>query len=119
MSCLQSIYARFREEGCGLDVLAFPTQQLGDMAANDNAVRACVPCRCPLVADWQRLLRGPVAQAILQCIQDYGLTFPIMAPVTLQGPGADPLFLYLRHQAKVWYPAAQADGVQRQRKEAI
>eukprot|EP00045_Choanoeca_perplexa_P016572 m.224681 g.224681 ORF g.224681 m.224681 type:complete len:1456 (-) comp17296_c0_seq1:147-4514(-) len=70
---LQSIYTRLCHEGCGFEIVAFPTAQLGDAL--------------PLSSEETRVI-----------LQDYNVTFAVMAAVRVNGPDAEPLFLYLRHQ---------------------
>ena len=59
----------------GLAVIGFPCNQFGSQDPGSN---------------------GEIAQF---CQLNYGVTFPMMAKVDVNGPGADPLFEWLRSEA--------------------
>ncbi|WP_067669948.1 glutathione peroxidase [Nocardia miyunensis] len=70
---LEALYREGRDRG--LDILGFPCNQFGD--------------------------QEPGADAEIQefCSTSYGVTFPVFGKIEVNGPGADPLFAYLRAQA--------------------
>ena len=67
---LEKLYADLRDEG--LVVLGFPCDQFANQEFDDDAE----------IADFCRL--------------NYGVTFPMFAKVDVNGPGAHPLFAWLR-----------------------
>jgi len=71
---LESLYQRYREQG--LVVLGFPCNQFG----------AQEPGSTEDIRDF--------------CSQNYGVSFPMFAKIEVNGENADPLFKYLKAQAK-------------------
>ncbi|MDO5087651.1 MAG: glutathione peroxidase [Comamonadaceae bacterium] len=73
---LQALHDRYAAQG--LDVLGFPCNQFG------------------------RQEPGSSAQIGAFCQLNYGVRFPMMAKVRVNGPAADPLFVWLKSQAPGW-----------------
>lgn len=70
---LQSLHEKYADQG--LVVLGFPCNQFGGQDPGSN-------------------------EAIAQfCQRNYGVSFPMLAKVEVNGPGADPLFQWLKAQA--------------------
>jgi len=69
---LQELYARYHDQG--LDVLAFPCNQFGGQEP------------------------GTDAQIQSFCETKYAVSFPIFTKIDVNGPRADPLFVYLKSQ---------------------
>ncbi|MHB0776748.1 glutathione peroxidase [Halomonas sp. WWR20] len=73
LEALEQLYRNYRDRG--FTVLAFPCNQFGrQMPESATAFSAF-------------------------CEQRYGVTFPVMEKVLVNGPDAHPLFVFLRHQA--------------------
>ena len=72
-SGLEELWRRFGERG--FTVLGFPCNQFGGQDPKDNAEIAGF------------------------CQKNYGVSFPMMAKVEVNGGGAHPLFQWLKHQA--------------------
>ncbi|MGL5541465.1 MAG: glutathione peroxidase [Erysipelotrichaceae bacterium] len=71
---LESLYHQFEKDD--FEILGFPCNQFGHQDPGTN-------------------------QEILEfCQINYGVTFPMMAKVDVNGDNADPLFVYLRKQTK-------------------
>ncbi|OBA53134.1 glutathione peroxidase [Nocardia sp. 852002-20019_SCH5090214] len=70
---LEALYKKNRDRG--LEILGFPCNQFGD--------------------------QEPGADAEIQefCSTNYGVTFPVFGKIEVNGPGADPLYTYLRAEA--------------------
>ena len=71
---LEALYQRYQSQG--LVVLGFPCDQFGNQEPGDAAT---------------------IAQF---CTRNYGVSFPMFAKVEVNGPGAHPLFVYLKRQQK-------------------
>ena len=71
---LQALHERYH--GRGFSVLGFPCNQFG------------------------RQEPGSAAEIAAFCERDYGVTFPMFARVDVNGPGAHPLFRYLKSRAR-------------------
>lgn len=71
---LEQLYQQYHAQG--LEILAFPCNQFGAQEPGDNA-------------EIQQF-----------CQLNYGVTFPIMAKIQVNGPEAEPLFEYLKDQAR-------------------
>lgn len=69
---LQELYNTFYEQG--LEILAFPCDQFGHQEPGTNE-------------EIQEF-----------CQLNYGVTFPVLSKIEVNGPGADPLFTYLKEQ---------------------
>jgi len=70
---LQELHDRFAEKG--FTILAFPCNQFGGQEPGSDS-------------------------EILQfCSTNYGVTFPVMSKIQVNGTGADPIFEYLKKQA--------------------
>jgi glutathione peroxidase len=70
---LEGLYRRFKDRG--FVVLGFPCNQFGDQEPGD-------------------------AQAIGQfCQTSYDVTFPLFAKIEVNGDAADPLYVWLKHEA--------------------
>lgn len=69
----------------GLQILGFPCNQFGAQEP------------------------GTAAEIQEFCAVNYGVTFPLFAKIEVNGPGADPLYHYLRSNAPVGF--GSADGV--------
>jgi glutathione peroxidase len=69
---LQDLYARYREQG--LVVLGFPCNQFGGQ------------------------MPGTDAEAVTFCRTTYGVDFPILGKIDVNGEDADPLYTWLRSQ---------------------
>jgi len=71
---LERLYQKYRERG--FEVLGFPCNQFGAQEPGE-------------------------ASEILQfCETNYGVTFPLMRKVDVNGPDAEPLFDWMKHEAK-------------------
>ncbi len=71
---LEALYQKYQQQG--LVILAFPCNQFGGQEPGDNA-------------------------AIKQfCEMNFGLSVPLMAKIAVNGPDAEPLFTYLKDQAR-------------------
>lgn len=70
---LEALYKDSKD--CGLEILGFPCNQFGDQEPGSDAE----------IQDF--------------CSANYGVTFPVFAKIEVNGPGADPLYTYLRAQA--------------------
>jgi glutathione peroxidase len=70
---LEALYQETRDRG--LEILGFPCNQFGNQEPGSDAE----------IQDF--------------CSTNYGVTFPVFGKVDVNGPGADPLFVYLRAQA--------------------
>lgn len=71
---LEQLHQRFKDRG--LEILAFPCNQFGAQEPGDN-------------------------EQIQQfCQLNYGVTFPVMGKIQVNGPDADPLFEFLKDQAR-------------------
>jgi glutathione peroxidase len=81
---LEALYREGSEHG--LRVLGFPCNQFG--------------------------AQEPGSDAEIQqfCRTSYGVTFPVLGKIDVNGPGADPLFTYLRAQAPVDLGPATGPG---------
>jgi len=71
---LQALYETWREKG--LEILAFPCNQFGQQEPGSDA-------------EIQQF-----------CQRNYGLTFPVLAKIEVNGENAHPLYQYLRSQTK-------------------
>jgi glutathione peroxidase len=69
---LEALWRRHKDEG--LTVLGFPCNQFGGQEPGDAAQ----------IADF--------------CSLTYDVTFPVLAKIDVNGPGADPLYAYLKDQ---------------------
>ena len=79
---LQALYEAWHEKG--LEILAFPCNQFGQQEPGSDA-------------EIQQF-----------CQLNYGLTFPVLAKIDVNGESADPLYKYLRSQIK----GALSDNIQ-------
>ncbi len=71
---LQSLYEKHKEKG--LEILGFPCNQFGGQEpGTDQEVQSF-------------------------CTGRFGVTFPVLAKIDVNGPDADPLFQYLKSEAK-------------------
>ncbi|MFN6551805.1 glutathione peroxidase [Mycolicibacterium septicum] len=70
---LEALYKENRDRG--LDILGFPCNQFGDQEPGTDAE----------IQDF--------------CSMNYGVSFPVFGKVEVNGPDADPLFVYLRSEA--------------------
>jgi glutathione peroxidase len=70
---LESIHQQYKDRG--LEVLAFPCNQFGKQEP------------------------GSAAEIGSFCERNYGVTFPLLAKIDVNGPNADPLFRYLKQSA--------------------
>ena len=71
---LEALYRKYRERG--FEVLGFPCDQFAHQEPGDaDAIRSF-------------------------CTSEYGVTFPLFAKLEVNGDGADPLYVFLRSQAK-------------------
>lgn len=70
---LEALYKKNRDRG--LEILGFPCNQFGDQEPGDDA-------------EIQEF-----------CSTNYGVTFPVFGKIEVNGPGADPLYTYLRAEA--------------------
>lgn len=73
---LETLYERYRDQG--LVVIGFPCNQFGGQEP------------------------GVDAEIATFCALNYGVSFPIMSKVEVNGLGAHPLFKYLKSRAKGW-----------------
>jgi glutathione peroxidase len=80
---LESLYRRSRDRG--LQILGFPCDQFGGQEP------------------------GTDAEIQQFCSTNYQITFPVFGKIEVNGPGADPLYAYLRAQAPGDF--GPADGV--------
>jgi len=71
---LEKLYQQYHQRG--LEILAFPCNQFGAQEPGNDA-------------DIQQF-----------CQLNYGVSFPVMAKINVNGPEADPLFEYLKDQAR-------------------
>lgn len=71
---LEQLYQRYHQKG--LEILAFPCNQFGGQEPGNDQ-------------DIQQF-----------CQLNYGVSFPVMAKIQVNGPDADPLFEYLKDQAR-------------------
>lgn len=71
---LEKLYQHYHQRG--LEILAFPCNQFGAQEPGNDA-------------DIQQF-----------CQLNYGVSFPVMAKINVNGPEADPLFEYLKDQAR-------------------
>lgn len=71
---LEELYQRYHSRG--LEIIAFPCNQFGSQEPGNNA-------------DIQQF-----------CQLNYGVSFPVMAKINVNGPDAEPLFEYLKDQAR-------------------
>ncbi|WP_027093718.1 glutathione peroxidase [Cohnella thermotolerans] len=70
---LQKLYERYADKG--LAVLGFPSNQFANQEPGDNA-------------EIQQI-----------CELNHGVSFPLFAKIDVNGPGAHPLFTYLKNEA--------------------
>ncbi len=70
---LEKLYKDYREKG--LEVLGFPCNQFGHQEP------------------------GSQSQIMDFCITNYGVSFPMFAKINVNGPGADPLYDFLKTDA--------------------
>ncbi|MFF4025449.1 MULTISPECIES: glutathione peroxidase [Nocardia] len=70
---LEALYKKNRDRG--LEILGFPCNQFGDQEPGDDA-------------EIQEF-----------CSTNYGVTFPVFGKIEVNGPGAAPLYTYLRAEA--------------------
>lgn len=73
---LEELYRRHQAEG--LVVLGFPCDQFGHQEPGG-------------------------AETIGQCLINYGVSFPMFAKIEVNGPGAHPLFAWLRRALPGWF----------------
>ncbi|TXH96796.1 MAG: glutathione peroxidase [Rheinheimera sp.] len=71
---LEQLYQQYHQKG--LEILAFPCNQFGGQEPGNDQ-------------DIQQF-----------CQLNYGVSFPVMAKIQVNGPDADPLFEYLKDQAR-------------------
>ena len=71
---LEEMYGKYRDKG--LEILGFPCNQFGKQDPGSNG------------------------EIIEFCQLNYGVTFPMMAKIEVNGPGADPLYKHLKKEAK-------------------
>ncbi len=71
---LEHLYQQYHQRG--LEILAFPCNQFGGQEPGNDQ-------------DIQQF-----------CQLNYGVSFPVMAKIQVNGPDADPLFEYLKDQAR-------------------
>lgn len=71
---LEALYQQYHQQG--LEILAFPCNQFGSQEPGNND-------------DIQQF-----------CQLNYGVSFPVMAKISVNGPDAEPLFEYLKDQAR-------------------
>lgn len=71
---LEALYQQYHARG--LEILAFPCNQFGSQEPGNND-------------DIQQF-----------CQLNYGVSFPVMAKINVNGPDAEPLFEYLKDQAR-------------------
>ncbi len=71
---LEQLHQQYKDQG--LVILAFPCNQFGAQEPGDNA------------------------QIQQFCQINYGVSFPVMAKIQVNGPDADPLFEFLKDQAR-------------------
>lgn len=71
---LETLYQQYHARG--LEILAFPCNQFGSQEPGNND-------------DIQQF-----------CQLNYGVSFPVMAKINVNGPDAEPLFEYLKDQAR-------------------
>lgn len=71
---LEKLYQQYHSQG--LEILAFPCNQFGGQEPGSD---------------------GDIQQF---CQLNYGVSFPVMAKINVNGPEADPLFEYLKDQAR-------------------
>ena len=71
---LEALYRKHKDQG--LVVLGFPCNQFGAQEPGDAAE----------IADF--------------CTTAYDVTFPVLAKIEVNGPGADPLYQYLTHEKR-------------------
>ncbi len=71
---LEKLYQQYHAQG--LEILAFPCNQFGGQEPGSD---------------------GDIQQF---CQLNYGVSFPVMAKINVNGPEADPLFEYLKDQAR-------------------
>jgi glutathione peroxidase len=71
---LETLYQQYHSRG--LEILAFPCNQFGSQEPGTND-------------DIQQF-----------CQLNYGVSFPVMAKINVNGPDAEPLFEYLKDQAR-------------------
>ena len=71
---LEALYKKLQGEG--LTVLGFPCNQFGAQEPSDEAEIGAF------------------------CEKNYGVTFPMFAKVEVNGPGAHPLFRFLKHEKR-------------------
>lgn len=71
---LEELYQRYHARG--LEIIAFPCNQFGSQEPGNN---------------------DEIQQF---CQLNYGVTFPVMAKINVNGPDAEPLFEYLKDQAR-------------------
>jgi glutathione peroxidase len=70
---LEALYKKNRDRG--LEILGFPCNQFGDQEPGDDA------------------------EIQEYCSTNYGVTFPVFGKIEVNGPGAAPLYTYLRAEA--------------------
>jgi glutathione peroxidase len=73
---LEALYRRFRDRGFA--VLGFPCNQFGGQEPGDESAIAAF------------------------CRDRFGVTFPLFAKVEVNGPNADALYRYLKHERPGW-----------------
>lgn len=71
---LEALYRKYRSRG--LVILGFPCNQFANQEPEDEE------------------------NIVLFCRRNYGVTFPIMKKVLVNGPGTDPVYLFLKSQKK-------------------
>jgi len=69
---LQALYDKYRDQG--LEVLGFPCNQFGQQEP------------------------GSAADIRSFCSTNYGVSFPLFGKIEVNGPGAHPLYQYLKHE---------------------
>lgn len=70
---LEALYKRYKDSG--LVVLGFPCDQFGHQEPGDNA------------------------EIVQFCEKNYGVTFPLMAKISVNGKGTHPVFQFLKKRA--------------------
>ena len=78
---LEALYLKYKERG--LVVIGFPCNQFGGQEP------------------------GTAAEIASFCELNYGVTFPLMAKIKVNGKDADPLYVFLKEQA----PGSVTDGI--------
>ncbi len=82
---LEQLYREYRDQGFA--VLAFPSNQFG------------------------RQEPGTAGEIAAFCRQNYGVTFPVFAKIDVNGPGAHPLYRFLKHERPGLLGVVGASGI--------